>query len=1441
MPLYEPKASLAARQFFLSPRPYMGRPDDPEFTDVVRAAFERENAIVSGLAAEADYPTASRAGFGIVGERPEPVEGFTIKDHPQLLDGYEDAWEAFTDAESPEEVAIIKRRVDRERKNADILARGGFTAFLSQMAAGTLDPINLIPVMGGVKRARQGVSLLRKGKQAGAIAATFDVALASALGNAIQEIPLQETQATRENSEIFYAAMSGAALGGMLGGAAHSMSYASRVAHEATVRRVLELRDELTTRADLDLDAYASLPAEEFGRVLLQAADDADIDLTELFLPKNKLAAKAMRGLMHINPTPRLMKSESPHARLFALTHTDTPIKTKATILGETFGIAAETELEARRTVGLASAAMESRKSFDDAINSGVKDFSEGTGFGSRAAQKITGNSTPYTRFREAVGKAVVRGHAEDYLSDAAKKAVERAMKPYKEMFGEFLEDMLNLGALGEVDIEEFFRQGTAPNHLMRVYDLGKLRADPKGFEETLARGWAEQEPSTSVESLKLRAALARDTIMKLTPRGHIPLNIVREGTSLKARQIDIPDELLEPWLVRDIDEVARRFVNTHAGELAIARRNIGNVPDRIDAAISKAERRAKEIEKALEDGRLADRELRDLDMETANMAARDMLPEADQKAMDSLLSARDTMMSAYRAQQQKIENIRSGVGDLPDGKVSPEFDRLTKLTDEDFETEFSAAPEKARTAMKEFLRLYRERSKAVSAMVRDGDVGLDLPEIVSDVRVMTTSSSKAPTRYWDKDGKIVRPKRVDQDGMSRVFAPVEGAPATGARDVWVAEKTLRRKRQKMLVDGEFESVKGYDDYSWTTAHELGHVAQERMGLRFSRADSPDAAKWTAAKEEWFAESFALRAVDPDAWHARFGGAADEISEAVRRAYAHVREAASEVPPRKAGDLRKAQSAIDAMEQKIGKLDDELAAFRRKAADSDVQFDPEKMRQGSDVDMDLRRLVQLETSAEIGDSALKQVGRIRRKVAALRRARYRRAVNLTDTFAAIQGDYIGARADLTDPKKIERLDKQMKEVFKDVVAIRDRLIGDYGIPDDPDHFMLRAGTSLKRLNFVRLLGNVTISSMADIAMPIFVNGMEPFREVMGEFVKNPSKWINNMNSEEILVTMRALEYSSLHKRSATIADIIDNDNGRTMPENLLKATSDAAGKVFLIDFWNGTTKQISGFIAQHRIIKDAIAFSDGRLGAKKLENLVLGGVDLELARNIAEEWKAGNIEQDGAMYLPRTQRWSNQAAARKFESMILRETRRTILTPGVGDLPKWMSDPVWSLLGQFKSFGFTALNRVTISGLQRWDAASATGTISLVGMGMFTYALSQASKGKPTSDDWRTWIIEGVDRSGVLGTIMDVNNMMDRAFNSQLWGGVPVSIQGLVGADNSSRYSSRTRFDALLGPTFGAGEDVLGAIADPRFKNIRRIIPFQNHFLLRRTFDALQD
>ena len=83
-----------------------------------------------------------------------------------------------------------------------------------------------------------------------------------------------------------------------------------------------------------------------------------------------------------------------------------------------------------------------------------------------------------------------------------------------------------------------------------------------------------------------------------------------------------------------------------------------------------------------------------------------------------------------------------------------------------------------------------------------------------------------------------------------------------------------------------------------------------------------------------------------------------------------------------------------------------------------------------------------------------------------------------------------------------------------------------------------------------------------------------------------------------------------------------------------------------------------------------------------------------------------------------TSEWTDEAAKKAFQAALNKDINITVVTPGKGDTPLWMSTELGSTFAQFKKFAMAASQRILIRGMQEKDADFLFGSMLLLGSGM---------------------------------------------------------------------------------------------------------------------------
>ncbi|VGG35607.1 hypothetical protein [Klebsiella quasipneumoniae] len=424
--------------------------------------------------------------------------------------------------------------------------------------------------------------------------------------------------------------------------------------------------------------------------------------------------------------------------------------------------------------------------------------------------------------------------------------------------------------------------------------------------------------------------------------------------------------------------------------------------------------------------------------------------------------------------------------------------------------------------------------------------------------------------------------------------------------------------------------------------------------------------------------------------------------------------------------------------------------------------------------------------------------------------------NLESQLKAIQDEYdelMRAR-----PQDQAKLAKARDNDIRDITAMRDRLVGTYGMPDDPSSFFVRAGRAMRNVNFVTKLGGMTVSAIPDLARGVMVNGFSKTMKGYSALISRSPAFAANKSE---MKKMGVMVETVLNSRSRLMADLVDSSTRTNAAEAGLDRVTDVFGKLTLMGQYNDINKAINGMVTADSILS----------GAAPASRIAKLGISPSTAARINEQFRKHGEVLDG-WHIGNFEKWDDDYAAGVFQSAVLKDTNNIIITPGVGDTPLWASSPIGRTVFQFRSFTTASYNRATIGGLSEGTAQFYYGTAFQIALGALTYALKQAANGKEIDWSPQKLALEGIDRSGILGPLMEYNNMAEKA------SGGMIGLGPLLGTGTQSRYASRGFIGSALGPTFGLLDTVTdvtagvlnGDAGDRVLHSVRTLLPGNNLF-----------
>lgn len=448
-------------------------------------------------------------------------------------------------------------------------------------------------------------------------------------------------------------------------------------------------------------------------------------------------------------------------------------------------------------------------------------------------------------------------------------------------------------------------------------------------------------------------------------------------------------------------------------------------------------------------------------------------------------------------------------------------------------------------------------------------------------------------------------------------------------------------------------------------------------------------------------------------------------------------------------------------------------------------------------------------------------------------------LNLTETLRQIEDE--AARLSEARPENSAQIQKQKTKDMRDLQDIVKRLRGTYNVNHDPSAWGPWTARRLKEWNVLRLMGAVVVSSIPDVMRLLMVHGFRNNADVFRTFaVDLKSLRIPKDQAKEMSA---GLEF--VMSKAGPMWDAFDDFGGHSRFDQTMQVATKKFGRLTLMDAWNSTLKQLSGAMTTSRVLRASVELSEGRISPKDLRKLAKSGISEDMALEIAKQYKQhGGMH--GHLWLANANAWDQtdlaKRAAQALRAAVRKEADITIVTPGQ-EKPLWTSTHVGSVLAQFRTFQLVSVQRTLIPAVQEADAAIIVAVAGMIGLGMLSERLKQIVHGKKGGPETTgDWLYAGVANSGVLGWITDADQTLHKASRGNV-----SAARLLFGSDRPiSRFASQNVTGSMLGPSFGAGQDLVtafggattGDLSQGDIRAMRRLLPYQNLFYLSRALRA---
>jgi len=416
-----------------------------------------------------------------------------------------------------------------------------------------------------------------------------------------------------------------------------------------------------------------------------------------------------------------------------------------------------------------------------------------------------------------------------------------------------------------------------------------------------------------------------------------------------------------------------------------------------------------------------------------------------------------------------------------------------------------------------------------------------------------------------------------------------------------------------------------------------------------------------------------------------------------------------------------------------------------------------------------------------------------------------------------------------NPHLEKALTKEKARLVQATEDLRDKVLGVFGVPDNPDALHVKVLRNLKAWNVLSLMGKAWMAALADGGRVVMSEG---FGNTFGGLVKNmtdrlekgpASEWYKG--GLEVEQAGEALDVA-MATRMHQISDIGGGYHGMGKLEKWIHQQTGPFFFVNLLSVWTDNAKRFAGTMIQSRMIEDSIKWTKGELPVERIERLAAVGIDLDWAKRVVRQWEEAGSQKGESLFLANTAEWSDQEAVRTFRAILATEVNNAVITPGAADKFNFMSKPLGSVLMQYRGFGLSATQRIMMSALQQKDKSALAGITSMIALAA---AVDYARRPDWVELDTKDIIFRSVERSGITGIFSDINSAIEMASGGEL------GLRPVMGVDQvikDPNWAQRT--GAPLGPVasqwlqFAYALSDSGATGNEQARAIRYMLPYQN-------------
>lgn len=422
---------------------------------------------------------------------------------------------------------------------------------------------------------------------------------------------------------------------------------------------------------------------------------------------------------------------------------------------------------------------------------------------------------------------------------------------------------------------------------------------------------------------------------------------------------------------------------------------------------------------------------------------------------------------------------------------------------------------------------------------------------------------------------------------------------------------------------------------------------------------------------------------------------------------------------------------------------------------------------------------------------------------------------------------IDAAIEAAEPELQAEAAREGEKVIQAFRDLRDVVQGNYGLPENPDGYGVRAIRSLKGIATLAFMGKAWMAAVMDFGKVQIHEGVTRsfghlFRSIAARGVPD-NAYVRGAEEVQKMGLADELVNAS---RLRSMTDLAGQYYGRTKLERWI---DNQVPRMFILNglaFWTDNVKRFAGTLAIDRFLEVSEKMVAGELGPRVRAKYARAGLTEELAAAVMDQWTLAGRPTANGLRLADTMEWTDPRVLQDFRAVMAQEINTAVITPGAADRLLFTAKPLGSMLMQYKSFGISATQRILMSGLQQRDAQVLSGMMSMIALSWFVDWARRPDWDKPDLDES---IFRAIERSGVVGVFADVNQMIETASGQEL------GLRPLLGVDTIRKDPTPgERIGAIGGPVVNQWSSMLWAMTSPdatgddQARALRYSIPWNN-------------